>query len=127
MAKLKITKEQLERVIFEGKPISLVLTEASNEVVVGLASLAGLKLSGRNEIVAKNALKDENTLKAIKASLEDESQLAKIIKDMEEKGMKDVESFLLKNVDSIISKFNETSRINKLDFITKSNIVDLKN
>lgn len=127
MAKLKITKEQLERVFFEGNPISLILTEASNEVVVGLASLAGLKLSGRNEIVAKNALKDENTLKAIKASLEDESQLAEIIKDMEEKGMKDVESFLLKNVDTIISKFNETSRINKLDFITKTNIVDLKN
>lgn len=125
MNKIKITVEQYNR-LFKGdnKERSLV-SETSNEVVLGVAKLTGLKVSGTNEIVADKALKDENTLLMIKACLEDETKLSELVKDMEEKGMKDVESFLIKNVDKLIKNFNEKSNINTLDFITKKNIVDL--
>lgn len=125
MNKIKITVEQYNRLFKDNNKERSLVSETSNEVVVGVAKLAGLKVSGTNEIVADKALKDENTLLMIKACLEDEKELSELVKDMEEKGMKNVEAFLIKNVDKLIKNFNEKSNINTLDFITKKNIVDL--
>lgn len=126
MAKLKITQEQYNKIILhEQTSRSSLLTETTNEVVLGVAKLAGLKLSGHNDTVAKNALNDVKTMGLIKSTLEDESKVKELLKKMEEKGMKDVEQFLSKNVDSIVKGYNEYAKAEKLDFISKTNLLEL--
>lgn len=126
MAKLKITQEQYNKIILhEQTSRSSLLTETTNEVILGVAKLAGLKLSGHNDIVAKNALNDAKTMGLIKSTLEDENKVKELVKKMEEKGMKDVEQFLSKNVDSIVKGYNEYAKAEKLDFISKTNLLEL--
>ena len=126
MAKLKITQEQYNKIILhEQASRSSLLTETTHEVVLGVAKLAGLKLSGHNDTVAKNALNDAKTMSLIKSTLEDEGKVKELVKKMEEKGMKDVESFLSKNVDSIVKGYNEYAKAEKLDFISKTNLLEL--
>ena len=126
MAKLKITQEQYNKIILhEQTSRSSLLTETTNEVILGVAKLAGLKLSGHNDILAKNALNDAKTMGLIKSTLEDENKVKELVKKMEEKGMKDVEQFLSKNVDSIVKGYNEYAKAEKLDFISKTNLLEL--
>ena len=126
MAKLKITQEQYNNIILhEQASRSSLLTETTHEVVLGVAKLAGLKLSGHNETVAKNALNDAKTMTLIKSTLEDDNKVKELVKKMEEKGMKDVESFLSKNVESIVKGYNEYAKAEKLDFISKTNLLEL--
>ena len=126
MAKLKITQEQYDKIILhEQASRSSLLTETTNEVVLGVAKLAGLKLSGHNDTVAKNALNDAKTMGLIKSTLEDEVKVKELVKKMEEKGMKDVETFLSKNVESIVKKYNQHAKTEKLDFISKTNLLEL--
>jgi hypothetical protein len=126
MAKLKITQEQYNKIILhEQASRSSLLTETTNEVILGVAKLAGLKLSGHNDTVAKNALNDAKTMSLIKSTLEDENKVKELVKKMEEKGMKDVEQFLSKNVDSIVKGYNEYAKAEKLDFISKTNLLEL--
>ena len=126
MAKLKITQEQYNKIILhEQASRSSLLIETTHEVVLGVAKLAGLKLSGHNDTVAKNALNDAKTMSLIKSTLEDEGKVKELVKKMEEKGMKDVESFLSKNVDSIVKGYNEYAKAEKLDFISKTNLLEL--
>jgi hypothetical protein len=126
MAKLKITQEQYNKIILhEQASRSSLLTETTHEVILGVAKLAGLKLSGHNDTVAKNALNDAKTMSLIKSTLEDENKVKELVKKMEEKGMKDVESFLSKNVESIVKGYNEYAKAEKLDFISKTNLLEL--
>jgi hypothetical protein len=126
MAKLKITQEQYNKIILhEQTSRSSLLTETTNEVILGVAKLAGLKLSGHNDTVAKNALNDAKTMSLIKSTLEDENKVKELVKKMEEKGMKDVEQFLSKNVNSIVKDYNEYAKAEKLDFISKTNLLEL--
>lgn len=126
MAKLKITQEQYNKIILhEQSSRSHLLVETTNEVVLGVAKLAGLKLSGHNETVAKNALNDVKTMGLIKTTLEDNDKVKDLVKKMEEKGMKDVEMFLSKNVDSIVNNYNQHAKEEKLDFISKTNLLEL--
>lgn len=126
MAKLKITQEQYNKIILhEQSSRSYLLVETTHEVVLGVAKLAGLKLSGQNDIVAEKALNDAETMKLIKVTLEDDTKVKDLIKKMEEKGMKDVELFLSKKVDSIIKNYNQHAKTEKLDFISKTNLLDL--
>jgi hypothetical protein len=126
MAKLKITQEQYDKIILhEQASRSSLLTETTHEVILGVAKLAGLKLSGHNDTVAKNALNDAKTMGLIKTTLEDENKVKELVKKMEEKGMKDVEQFLSKNVDSIVKNYNQHAKSEKLDFISKTNLLEL--
>jgi hypothetical protein len=126
MARLKITQEQYNKIILhEQASRSSLLVETTNEVVLGVAKLAGLKLSGQNEIIANKALNDAKTMGLIKSTLEDENKVKELVGKMEEKGMKDVESFLSKNVDSLVKKYNQYAKSEKLDFISKTNLLDL--
>ncbi len=126
MAKLKITQEQYDKIILhEQVSRSYLLTETTHEVVLGVAKLAGLKLSGHNDTVAKNALNDAKTMSLIKSTLEDNNKIKELVKKMEEKGMNDVESFLSKNVELIVNNYNKYSKSENLDFISKTNLLEL--
>lgn len=126
MAKIKITREQYDKIVLhEQMSRSKMLTETTQDVVLGVAMLAGLKLTGTNEIVAKKALEDEKTLGLIKSTLEDESKTKELVKKFEEKGMNDVNVFLSKNADKIQDGFNSRSKSDKLDFIATTNLKEL--
>jgi len=126
MAKIKITQEQYNKIILhEQASRSNLLTETTHDVVLGIAMLAGLKLTGTNEIMAKNALENEKTLGLIKSTLEDQAKTKELVKKFEEKGMNDVGGFLSKNADSIVTGFNNKSKSDKLDFIAKTNLKEL--
>ncbi len=126
MAKIKITQEQYNKIVLhEQMSRSKMLTETTHDVVLGVAMLAGLKLTGTNEIMAKKALEDEKTLGLIKSTLEDQSKTKELLKKFEEKGMGDVDTFLSNNAESIVSNYNDKSKSEKLDFIAKTNLKEL--
>jgi hypothetical protein len=126
MAKLKITQEQYNKIVLHEQVSRLnLLTETTHEAILGIAMLAGMKLTGTNDIMAKKALEDEKTLGIIKNTLEDDSKTKELVKKLEEKGMSDVNNFLSKHADSIIKNYNVHSKTNKLDFLAKTNLTDL--
>lgn len=126
MAKIKITQEQYDKIVLhEQMSRSKMLTETTHDVVLGVAMLAGLKLTGTNEIMANKALEDEKTLGLIKSTLEDQNKTKELVKKFEEKGMGDVDSFLSNHAESIVNNFNNKSKSDKLDFIAKTNLKEL--
>lgn len=125
--KLKITQKQFDAIVLNEQNNRLnILTENTKEVVLSVAMLAGVKLSGQNEFVAKNALKDAKILSDVKHTLEDDGKIKDLIDSMVEKGMKDPKTMLFANADKIISNFNknaETEKMKeKLDFLALKNL-----
>jgi hypothetical protein len=124
--KLKITKEQYQKLLInEQESRSKLLTEATHEVTLVIASLGGLKLSGMNDTNVKKNLKNIDTLNLVKSTLEDSDKVKDLVKSLEEKGMKDPNGFLSNNAEKIIKNYNTYNEKNKLDFLAKSNLKDL--
>ena len=125
--KLKITQKQLDTIILNEQNSRLnILTETTKEVVLSIAMLAGVKLSGQNEFVAKNALKDTKIMSEVKDTLEDDDKINDLVDSMVDKGMKDPKNMLFKNADKIISNFNKNASgeniKQKLDFLSLKNL-----
>lgn len=125
--KLKITQKQLDTIILNEQNSRLnILTETTKEVVLSIAMLAGVKLSGQNEFVAKNALKDAKIMSEVKDTLEDDDKINDLVDSMVDKGMKDPKNMLFKNADKIISNFNKNASgeniKQKLDFLSLKNL-----
>ena len=84
-----------------------LLEEGWREVLLGVAMLMGVGLSGPNAAVAQNALQNNTTISQIKATLEDETKLKELAQDLAEKGMKNPDSLMAKNAQNIVDKFNK--------------------
>jgi len=129
MKKIKITKEQYDRLIISEQTRIIInqnsllsesinknaelLEEGWKEIVLGVAMLMGLNLTGQNDLTAKKALSDANTINQIEATLEDDAKIGELINIMKEKGMKDPSAMLAKNADNIVSNFNKLSEKEK--------------
>ncbi len=129
MKKIKITKEQYDRLIISEQTRIIInqnsllsesinknaelLEEGWKEIVLGVAMLMGLNLTGQNDLTAKKALSDANTINQIEAKLEDDAKIGELINIMKEKGMKDPSAMLAKNADNIVSDFNKLSEKEK--------------
>lgn len=86
MAKrVKIRKDQL-RVLVEHLEGKSLIKEDMKDVLMGTAALLGVKLSGFNDKIAKEALSSPKTLNTIKKYLEGE-QISDIVNGLEEMGM----------------------------------------
>jgi hypothetical protein len=125
MSKLIITQKQYDTLLLREHKTRLLINEASDEVVLSVALLIGVKLTGQNESRANKALKDESILNKIKSTIETEKDLKELIKQLEEKGLKDVEDKFIKKADSFIDNYNKYVKTNKMDFMTKSKLIDL--
>jgi hypothetical protein len=134
MKKIKITKEQYDRLIIsEQKRLvnknSEILKENIKEIVFGVAKLMGLSLTGQNEIMAKKALNNAESMKKIKDTLEDKNKVEELIDLMKEKGMENYSTILNNESDKIINNFNKISDKQnlgiKLNFFTKNNLNEL--
>jgi hypothetical protein len=125
MGKLKITESQYNKILLhEQTERNNILAEGHKEVMLVVAVLAGIKLTGQNEFLSQKALNDSSVLSDIKSTLEDEDRLKELVSKMEEKGMESPSLLLSKNAKLIVDKFNELST-DKLDFLSLSNLKEL--
>lgn len=130
MSKIKITQKQYDTILLHEQQVrGVLLNEGTKELVLTIALLAGLKLTGQNEYIANNSIKDLKNLKLIQTTLEDENKTKELVDSMSEKGMKNPNETLSKNADKIIKKFNEIAVENKLgsklDFLALSHLKNL--
>jgi hypothetical protein len=140
MTKIKITSEQYKSILLREQENRLnasgnvlnenlelgpeLLEEGWKEVLLGVALLMGVGLTGINKTMAQNALKDEQTMSQIKATLEDENKTRELAKAYEEKGMKNPDTLLAKNAEKIKNKFNEVAADNKISYNVSTRVVD---
>lgn len=82
-----ITESQLATIVNHIKPKTL--KEDAHDVLMGTALLLGVKLSGFNEKVGKEAISDPKTLNTIKRKLES-AGISDIVAGLEGMGMQDV-------------------------------------
>tara|TARA_R110000868_G_scaffold183977_2_gene425405 strand:+ start:439 stop:813 length:375 start_codon:yes stop_codon:yes gene_type:complete len=112
--RVKIRKDQLKVLVehLEGKTI---LKEDMKDVLMGTAALLGVKLSGFNDKLAKDALSSPKSLNLIKKYLEGE-RIDDIISGLEEMGMVNVKDKLESEAYDVQTKFNDIAF--KIDGVT---------
>ncbi len=137
MTKLKITKKQYTTILLREQESRIndnrevisentdettkLLSEGWREVVLGVALMLGVRLTGQNRDIAQKAVKNATIMNQIKATLEHPKKIDDLVDAMEEKGMKDPSSVLAKHAERIMNKFNS--------FATKDNLnhrIDVK-
>jgi hypothetical protein len=123
MKKIKITKKQYETILEHEKNNRSLLKE--NNMLLGLSLLAGVKLTGQNEFLAKNSLSDTKVLNQIKNTLESDDKLKELVDQFKEKGMKNPEILLSDNANKIVDNYNNYSENDKLDFVAVKNLKEL--
>lgn len=139
MAKLKITKEQYNRILIREQQARLkasgdilnenlstnpeLLEEGWKEVVLGVAMMMGVGLSGQNKAMAQDAVKNEKTMAQIKATLEDESKIEELSGKLEEKGMKNADEKLVDNAEHVMDQFNEIAKNNNIKYRVNTKVV----
>lgn len=146
MPKLKITQEQYNRILLHeqesrlkasGELITETLDESTQlleegwkEVVLGVAMMMGVGLTGQNKAMAQDAVKNEKTMAQIKATLEDSSKTAELVDLLKQKGMKDPESKLAQNAEKVMDAYNRIAADDdikyKVDVKVVNNLQSLK-
>lgn len=138
--KIKITQRQYETILIKEQERRLndntnllnesfnsnaeLLEEGWREVLLGVAMLMGVGLTGPNKAMAQDALKNDATMAQIKSTLEDENKTKELAKLFAEKGMKDPDSLLAKNAQKVVDKFNKLADENDLTYKVSNKVVD---
>lgn len=141
MTRVKITSKQYNAILLREQESRLecnitslkesfnkdteLLEEGLKEVLLGVAKLLDVKLSGVNKVAAENALKDELVISEIKDILEDGNKIKELSKTFAEKGMKEPDLKLANNAKKIIDNFNKLSENKKLNDKALANIESL--
>jgi hypothetical protein len=140
MTKIRITSEQYKSILLREQESRLnasknvlnenidlgpeLLEEGWKDVLLGVALLMGVGLTGVNKAVAQDALKNNQTMAQIKATLEDENKTRELARAYEEKGMKNPDSLLAKNAEKIKDNFNKVADDNKINYKVSNTVVD---
>ena len=124
--KIRLTSGQLDRLMLhEQKTRSKApLNEGTKEVLLGVAKLMEINLTGLNKELAENALADKTTMSEIKHTLESPEKIKELINTLAEKGVKTPEKLLAKNAKKIIDSYNKLSE-EKLDAKAGLNLASL--
>ena len=139
MKKIKITSEQYNKILLNEKEARLkasdvvinesdiqqaeLLEEGLKEVLLGVALLMGVNLSGQNKVLADNALKSDSTMAQIKTTLEDENKTKELAKIFAEKGMQNPELKLAQNAEKIADAYNEIAADNDIKYKVTDKVV----
>lgn len=113
MTKIKITKEQYEKILIREQSERLLNENSensfnhNNEIIMGFAKILGLKLTKQNSLAANKAINNIKTLSDIKLNLLDADKREKLIQDLESKGMVDPTNKIIKNYQKIVNNFNK--------------------
>ena len=140
MAKIKISQKQYNTILLHEQESRLktssdiitetleigpeVLEEGWKEVVLGVAMMLGVGLSGQNKAMAQDAVKNAQTMSQVKATLEDTAKTQELADYMKEKGMKDPSTLLAKNAERVIDRFNKIAQDNHLKYRVDVKAVD---
>ena len=140
MAKIKISQKQYNTILLHEQESRLktssdiitetleigpeVLEEGWKEVVLGVAMMLGVGLSGQNKAMAQDAVKNAQTMSQVKATLEDTAKTQELADYMKEKGMKDPSALLAKNAETVIDKYNKIAKDNKINYRVDVKAVD---
>lgn len=132
MKKLKITHKQYETILLNEQTNRLideqpkeVLEEGFKDVLLGVAMLMGVGLTGLNKASAQNALQNAETMAQIKSTLEDEEKIKELSDAFAEKGMNNPDSLLAKNAEEIFNNFNSLSKGDRLSSQVVTNLKSL--
>lgn len=146
MPKLKISQKQYDAILLHEQQSRLkasgdLLTENLNEstqlleegwreVVLGVAMMLGVGLTGQNKAMAQDAVKNASTMAQIKATLEDEEKVGELVDALKTKGMKDPESKLAQNAEKVVDAYNRIAADDdikyKIDVKVVNNLQALK-
>jgi len=140
MTKIKITGKQYNTIVLHEQQSRLnasgdlitesldpsveLLEEGWREVVLGVALMLGVGLSGPNKLAAQNAVKNDSTMAQIKSTLDSELKTKELSAAFKEKGMQDPDSLLAKNANKVISQFNEIAADNNIKYRVTTKAVD---
>jgi hypothetical protein len=122
MAKIKITEQQYNKLLLHEEKKHL--NENTNNVLLVIASLAGVDLTGNNKLVADKSKQDPNIMAKVKSTLETDYKLDNLVDALKEKGLKNPDIFLARNAEKIIKNYNDVSD-DKLDFLAKTTLNEL--
>lgn len=122
MTRIRITEQQYNRILLSEEKERL--NECSNDVLLVIASLAGIDLTGNNKMIADRSKQNPNIMSKVKSTLGNEDELKGLVKSLEGKGLKNPNKFLSMNADKIIKNYNENSD-DKLDFYNKTILKEL--
>ena len=109
MVKLIITESQLKTLIELNKNTISdlpVLEEGFKDIVLGIALLTGVGLTGQNKIQAQSALDDKNTLNKI-ANVLQSDELKNVIDSLESAGMINPEEKIKQNAEKITNELSK--------------------
>lgn len=139
MTKLKITEKQYQAILLREQESRLkasgdvlnenvttnpeLLEEGWKEVVLGVAMMLGVGLTGQNKAMAQDAVKNESTMAQIKATLEDSSKVAELSDLLEKKGMKNADDKLADNAEHVMDQFNDIAKNNKIKYSVDTKVV----
>jgi hypothetical protein len=135
MAKLKITNEQYSRLILK-EHNSRLLNESeqslntSNDILLGLAKIMGVNLTGFNSHKAENIIKDSKKMLELKKIIQNPEKRQGLIDDLNTKGMINPNDKVLYKSSDIADNFNKISKENGFDYkIDANGLIDnlLKN
>jgi uncharacterized protein YjhX (UPF0386 family) len=128
MAKIKITESQYNKILLNRQIEALsnqsIITESYGDVVLGVAVLLGINLSGQNKIIGQNAIGDDNIMGQIKQTLEDDTKVKELVKSFTDKGMTNPDTKLAKNAKNIVNKFNEIAKANGKDYRISTKVIN---
>jgi|TARA_R110002111_G_C6004149_1_gene373577 outer membrane protein OmpA-like peptidoglycan-associated protein len=107
MKKVYITEAQAELIVNHIKN-EKTINESWKDVVLGVALLAGISLTGHNKAQAQTALEDSKVLAQVQSVLQDE-RLSKVVDSLESAGLNNAEEYIKKNARKIEKKFDQAS------------------
>ena len=114
--RIKLTSEQYDRLVLREQETRSKepLNEGMRDVLLGVAELMEVKLSGLNKELAIKALSDGNIMREIKTTLEDEERFKEFTELLSEKGVKNPINLLANNAKKIIDGYNKSAKANNL-------------
>ena len=140
MTKIKITAQQYNSILLHESRTRLkaqesLITETLNEdaqlleegwreVVLGIAMMMGVGLTGTNKAIAQDSTKNAQTMAQIKATLEDEAKMDHVVDLLKQKGMKDPESKLAANAEKVMDQFNEIAKNDNIKYRVDVKVVN---
>lgn len=107
MKKVYITEKQAQLIVNYVKS-EKTIDESWKEVVLSVALLAGINLTGHNKAQAQSALEDEKVLTKVQSVLQDD-RLSKVVDSLESAGLKNAEEYIKKNANKIEKRFDQAS------------------
>jgi hypothetical protein len=128
MTKIKITESQYNKILLNRQTEALsnqpIINEGWGDIVLGVALLLGVKLSGQNEIIGQNAISDDNIMGQIKQTLEDDTKIKELVKSFTDKGMNNPDTRFAKNAKNIVTKFNDIAKTNGKDYRISTKVIN---